>query len=294
MRKFLITLTSFAWCLVATNLKAQPYIDLLNTRYSYSPNTGTANETNVPVKMQYFNISTNLPIRFKKSGDAILINPLVESWKIAWPDKNYKKRDLEGFALPVGFLKNFGHSKFSLLGMFIPRINKEKTASENNHFFQFGGFLLGSIRLNDRLSLKAGAYYNQEFFGPFFIPLLGIDWKINGKTNLFGTLPNQLVFERKINSRVYVGGITRFVTNSYRLASQWSNQEYLRIDENQIGGFADFYLTKKLIANFEFGHSVARKIKENAHRFEPPTQYDLHPKDNFYMKLALAYRIRFR
>jgi|KBSMisStandDraft_5_1062788.scaffolds.fasta_scaffold00044_51 hypothetical protein len=271
---------------------SQPYLDLFNSRYSYSPNTGSGSETNVPVKMQYFNFSANLPIRFKKSGDAILINPFVETWMIHWPGKEYEDRCLRGYALPIGYLKNFNHSRFSLLGMVIPRINMEKYSDVGHlDFFQFGGFLLGSFKVNDKLVLKAGGYYNKEFFGPLFIPLLGVDWKISDKENLFGTLPNQLVYERKLNSKLYAGAITRFITNSYGMIYK---DEYLRIDENQLGVFADFYPAKKLVINLEFGHSILRKLREGLRSDVGTSSINLDPKDNFYMKLSLAYRIRFR
>ena len=297
MRILKYILASTILCIAARGLQAQPYIDLLNARYANSPNSGSGNATHNPVKMQYFNFSANLPIRFKKSGDAVLLMPFVENWKFAWPTLPYRNNEVWGYAFPIGYLKQFKQSRFNLMGVFIPRINRENPKPKNN-IFQFGGFLLGSFRVKENLVLKAGAYYNQEFFGPFFIPLLGVDWKINERSNLFGTLPNQLVYERKMNNWLYLGGITRFITNSYRLQSFYGNRNqdnrYMRIDENQLGGFVDFYPLRKWVVNLEFGHSVLRKLKQGFSNESISNAINLYPKDNFYLKLSMAYRIRFR
>lgn len=278
-------------------ISAQPYLDLLNTRFIYSPDVGLGSSRDHPVKMQNFNFSVNLPIQFKKTGDAILLTPFVENWKITWPQNEYESQDLWGFALPVGFLKQFPHSKWSLLSMIIPRLNAQM-AGETENKLQLGGFLLAALKMNENLIFKAGAYYNQEFFGPFFIPLLGVDWKINDKSNLFGTLPNQLVYERKLNSRVYYGAATRFITNSYRLINRrflmYDDNRYYRIDENQLGGFLDFYFTKKLVLNLELGHSILRKLETGRHTTSYSASLALNPMDNLYLKLSMAYRIRLR
>jgi hypothetical protein len=62
------------------------------------------------------------------------------------------------------------------------------------------------------------------------------------------------------------------------------------VDENQLGIFADWYVTKKIVFNIEAGHSVFRKIRTG---IKNETRSDWQANDNMYAKLGLAYRIRF-
>ena len=275
---------------------AQPYIDVVKFRTIYSPGLHSNDGMNRSVDLQNFNLSLDLPIRFKKSGDVLLISPFVENWKMTWADGKTPNHDVWGIALPVGYLKQF-NPKLNILAMFIPRINSE-TPFAPERKSQFGGLVLAGYKLNENLVLKVGAYYNQEFFGPFFIPLVGIDWKINDRSNLFGTLPNQLVYERRASHKFFYGAACRFITNSYALSSSelYMDQfsKYVRLDENELGAFVDYYLAKKLVINFEMGYSLFRKIETGVHYKEVHISEALDQADGPYFKLTLAYRIRIR
>ena len=274
----------------------QPYIDIVNVRYLHSPGTGHFSNGGQPVQLDYYNISTTLPLQFKKSKDAIIFSPYFESWKVS----TSSKQSVQGFILPVSYLKNIAAGKWSVLTSFIARINKETgVASGNNR--QWGGAVIISYRKKEHLTYKFGLYYNKEFFGNFFMPLLGIDWQIDDKNNLFGVLPGSMSFEHKVTHAFYYGAVFRAVTNSYRLHStdpcftDCTLKEYLRIDDNQLGAFADIYCTKNIVVNIEAGHSLYRKIRHGmkgdliGHQQTLVTQ-----ADNFYAKAALVYRIRFR
>ena len=73
--------------------------------------------------------------------------------------------------------------------------------------YQFGGYAIANYKKNARLTYKMGVYINGDFFGLFVIPLLGIDWQINEKDNLFGVLPASLNYEHKLNNHFYTGAV---------------------------------------------------------------------------------------
>jgi hypothetical protein len=74
----------------------------------------------------------------------------------------------------VGFLKKDIVENWNLLASFIVRRNKEAEKDVEDDW-QYGGALLATWKKNPSVSFKLGMYYNKEFFGDFFIPLLGID-----------------------------------------------------------------------------------------------------------------------
>ena len=153
--------------------------------------------------------------------------------------------------------------------------------------WQFGGAFLASRQVNEDLVYKLGMYANGDFFGLFVVPLVGIDWRINEKSNLFGVLPASLTYEYKFARAWYTGVVFRTFTNSY----YDSGPNYIRIDENELGAFIDFYPSKRILLNGELGHSILRKIRSG-------TWHNVHDSwnadNNLYFKLAIAYRFRFR
>jgi hypothetical protein len=151
---------------------------------------------------------------------------------------------------------------------------------------QIGGAALFFAKKNETLTWKFGLYVNGDLFGLFVIPLAGIDWKIDDRSNLFGILPANLTYERKLNKKFYYGLNFRTFTNSYA-----RDTGYWRVDENQLGGFTDFYVLKNVVFNLEAGSSILRKIRTGVQR-KADDSWNIH--DNIYFKISLAYRMRFR
>ena len=189
-----------------------------------------------------------------------------------------------GLGLPVTLLKTIPGTDWSLLATLIVRANGRKFSEEN--MIQVGGALLADFKANENLHYKLGVYANSELFGLFIVPLVGIDWQLSNKTNLFGILPGHLTIEHKLGRKFYTGTAFRAATNSYAKKSG-----YWRIGENQLGIYMDYYLSKHLVLNVEAGHSVLRKIRDG---IKNKSKNDWKANDNLYFKIACAYRMRLR
>ena len=269
---------------------AQPYLDLFRGSFYRSPQpaAGTKEE---PLNSTVWNANLTVPIPLKKGGDVVLINPFIEYNKGATGGSGFK---LQSHGLMLGFLKKFDQDKMELLVSLIGRVNKEAGHRPANRS-QLGTAVLATRKMNPDLSLKAGLYFNREFFGNFFMPLAGLDWKIDGHNNLFGTLPGNLTYEHRISQRFYAGLQFRALTNSYRLPEDAAGNayDYLRINDNQLGLFGDVYLVKSIVCSLEIGYTIARNYRSG---YQSP---DLHvytnwKSDYYYGRLTLAYRLRFR
>lgn len=283
IRKFVVLIEC---CLLTAAIKGQPYVDVVNTRFTASPDTRLIFPVSRPTALNYFNFSTTLPLFLKNKKDAIILSPYYEQWFSQIRGNDSLQSRHQGMILPVSLLYNIPSSRWGLLLTPIVRINSYDMGQLKK--WQFGGALIASFKTTSRvLTYKFGIYLNGEFFGLFFMPLLGIDWQINTKTNLFGVLPGSLTLEKKLSDSWYWGACFRAITNSYADPAQ----RYFRIDENQLGVFADFYCNKHIVANLEAGHSVLRLLRtgvKNAGRT------DLEAGDNAYIKFSLAYRLRLR
>ncbi|MFI5152526.1 MAG: DUF6268 family outer membrane beta-barrel protein [Chitinophagales bacterium] len=271
--------------LIFSSAESQPYIDLINVRYIGSPgNNSTSKEKNATT-LNYLSVSATLPFQFKNKKDAIILTPFFERWESQVNSRDNYSPYHYGLVLPIAFLKSIPDSRWSILTMPIVRMNDAVIDTKSS--WQFGGALIASYKKNDQLTYKFGAYVNGEFFGLFLIPLVGIDWKINDRNNLFGVLPASLTFEHKLNNHFYSGAVFRTFTNSYRDY----DPNYWRVDENQLGIFLDSYLGSHFVLNLELGHSLFRKIR-SGEKYEVNDNWNA--EDGFYFKFGIAYRIRFR
>jgi len=278
---------------ISSLLSAQPYLNLAKGSYTHTP--GSLEKAN-PIRSDLYNLSITIPLELKKDGDAFIVNPFF--------DHNQGNVSTRRFGVIsqgslLGFLKKDIFKNWSLLSSFILRRNKQESEKVDDPW-QYGGVIVTTWKRNRFASLKFGVYYNKEFFGNYFMPLVGIDWKINENNNLFGVLPGNMVFEHKVKEKFYYGFLFTALTNSYRLqtidpcfSGDCSAKNYLRVDDNQLGAFADVYLGKKIVVTAEAGYTILRKYRFGlkGQRIHLHTDYK---NDNFYLRTSLAYRLRFR
>ena len=267
---------------MSDQVMSQPYLDLVQAAYQNSPGKD-------PESFSHFRAQVNMPIVLKDSG-IFLINPI---WEERWIRINPQsdQQHLRGFITWLTYTRYIA-SKWEMTAAFIPRWNGEPEIQFSKGF-QAGVAILMMYHKNANLSYKLGVYYNREFWGNFFIPLLGIDWTINKKQRLFGILPGYLTYENRLSKTISWGGNFRTFTNSYRLKTNTaSTANFTRIDDNQLGAYADFYLTRKIVLNAEAGYSILRKIRTGYNKTSEDQYNTLSSNSAPYFRVALQYRLR--
>ena len=278
---FAVSILSIA---ATTTCPAQPYIDLVNIHYISSPDQSVIDQKKNATCIRNFSIQTTIPFQFRNKSDAIIVSPSFEMWSTEVNNINEDFSNQHSLALPVTYLKTLGNPDWSILSTVIIRRNGYKFGMKND--WQVGGAVIAGFKANENLQYKLGVYANREFFGLFVMPLLGIDWEISKRTNLFGILPGNLTLEHKLKRNLFTGASFRAITNSYRTPTG-----YWRLNENRLGCFLDYYLSKHFVLNLEGGHSILRKLNTGGN---DNVDVDWKAKDNLYVKLSLAFRLRFR
>jgi len=276
----------FLLFVLATSVSfAQPYVDVLSFRNLQSPDNGLFRRNKDKNSFQYYYAGATIPIRNKKTGGAVVLSPFFENWQVKLAADRGRFFP-SGIALPVTLLTPVPHSKFLINTTLILRNNAEKTNLPNS--FQAGGFVLVNYRINPKLTIKAGLYYNREAFGNFFMPLGGLEYKVDSTLYIWGTLPGSFFIEKRLKKRWYAGLTFKAVTNSYQLF----NKKYIQINDNQLSLFSDFNLCKNFVLNIEAGHSLFRRIRlGNTGKVKQYT-YDEKTNDNLLFRISAVYRIR--
>ena len=279
------TIITFVFLLIILKSSAQPYFDVANIYYQKSPDKSLYHSDETNLKTDLF--STNLQAAFKIKKDYVIINPFCDAYQLQL--EKSPKQKIYGIGMALTYLKQWKNEKWSTAFVAIPRLNSELKKVDGNDY-QMGGVVLGIYKKSEKLSYKFGVYYNSEFFGPFVLPLAGIEWKPSERLSIFGLIPNQLNLEYKFNKTFYGGVEMVFMTNSYRLESNY----FLRMDDNHVKLFLDTYITKNIVLNLQVGQSVLRKyrygIRENSSTTYPEPVRNVN--DGLLFRAGIVYRMR--
>ena len=178
---------------------------------------------------------------------------------------HYEKLDLKNdtlsaayssITMPLGMQVQLKNPKVKFTGLIIPKIAGADLGAAFSNVFQIGAYSLFTVTESEKFRYKFGLYYNREFFGNFFVPLVGIDWKVSDRLTIYGTLPNSMKFSYAVApSRVITGIAFRSLTRSFRGEDV---NTFVRYNELQLKTFVDFYITPKNVVFVEGGYFLGK------------------------------------
>jgi hypothetical protein len=259
---------------------SQPFVDIVsiqNQAFGFNENT-TSQFTSI--------LSVPIPI---KNGNYLLIGGSYDKLSFHENETFIPATDLTAITTQLGAIKKWNDS-WSTTAVLIRKVSSdfEELSSKD---YQLGGVGLMTKTVSEKLKYKFGLYYNNEFFGNFFIPLAGFELKVSDRVQIFGVLPRAMNFEYKISSKVYTGMKFSTKTTSYRLSESLNNQ-YIRENNVLLNGYINYYPLNKLIVYCEIGHTAFRRFKI----FENDSKNKLGAmrgfKDNLALNIGTALRIR--
>lgn len=272
----------FLICLQSTTLYSQSYLDLAGVTYSYQQPFENINQP----KFNTINQETvflNLPLKIQK--DYLMLTPYINFFDIRFD------KDLIPFRagkVTLSWLHQWKNERWKTAFVAIVTSSSNKPVWFEQNTFQAGGAILNTFTKNDHLKFKFGVYGNAEFFGPYFLPLLGVDWKINQRWSLFGVLPRSLNLEYKIiPGKIHSLLSIESQTTSYRDRPTY----FIRVNDNHLKMIFDFYIAKSLVLSVEAGHSVLRDFRFGKRVNGTTTDSKLHYPDSYLLKGGLYFRI---
>ncbi len=305
-------LSLFVVLLTTTSVFAQPYVDIINFNYqavrtNYKDSFAGKNNVDnfalnlmVPIKLDSQNT-----IIVRWFGERLNTSTLVKKDCVV-PYNDIKANNdidysgqLYATFMPIGFQHQTKTStsgknwKYLILAM--PKIAGtvgEKVTADN---FQMGVYAMATRKLKDNLSIKGGLFYNREFFGNFFVPIISVDWKVNSRFQMYGTFPTFYKFEYQLaKQKVYTGISYRSYTRSFLLSG--SEKNYMRINDLSLKCFVDVYIKKKFLLFAEFGRML--NYSQLDFKYNTKTEVLTNPlyrkvNQPFFINCGVAYRIRF-
>jgi len=292
----------FTYCLVLPALHfiasgetatAQPFVDLFNVKTQYFAPKPYISDPSGKLSVMQYEGTFLLPLE-QKNKDVILMGGDYTQLSFTASAKTTLKTNLYSASLAVGYEKHWKNDKWKTMVMVLPKINGEQIAFSADRF-QMGGIALFTYKKKENLSYHFGLYYNKEFFGDYFIPLLGIDWRINNHINLYGDMPANLNLEYKISNSFYTGAGYSSLLSTYRL----NNGMYVLngdrlLGDNQLKAYINCYIAKHIVWYLEGGHTFAHMYQLYNLKNEVETANPVYQKnmDGLFLNTGFAFRFR--
>ncbi|MGZ3885194.1 MAG: DUF6268 family outer membrane beta-barrel protein, partial [Bacteroidia bacterium] len=278
---------------VASHCFSQPFVDPVNLSSQFF-SSEYKDSTKAKNKTSDYTLNIFLPKEFK-NGNALLVRVNAEQLHSERASASGSQSyDLYSLSVPLGFQFANADKKWKFLFVAIPKMNSDFRNSHVNDF-QLGGISLITYTKGPNLKFKLGLYYNREFFGNFFVPLVGMDWKVNDRLSFYGVLPTNYRMEIKLSKFMYTGLGFKSFQRSYRLANEL-HSDFVWVRESGLKAFLDIYIAKKIILFGELGYMLNYRLVQYQHgdlRAERNTNPVYTPfQNNIFFNAGLAFRIR--
>ncbi len=225
--------------------RAQYFVDIFSfNRQAY----------NIPAGAQTSDLFVNAFIpKVLKNGNTFFVRAHYEKLEMR---NDSLSSAYSSITLPIGMQVQLKNPKVKFTGLVIPKIAGADLGAAFSDVFQLGAYSLFTVTESEKFRYKFGLYYNREFFGNFFVPLVGVDWKVSDRFSVFGTLPQSFRASYAIvPSRVNAGLAFRSMTRSFRGED---NNTFVRYNELQFKTFFDFYISKKNVVFVEGGYFLGK------------------------------------
>ena len=281
MRKLFLLITF----LYSGFISAQPYLDIATVQASGFPISGIYKGKNqTKITNDWWLANFNLPFKIN-SRNLILLSP-------GWEQRSFVNKDQDDVAnyetmyLPVTFRHTLNDSSMTVSGTAIYRFNKARYVAFDSESDMFGGALLFTKKTSAKFTWKVGVYYNREFFGDYWLPLLGVDWQATDRLFIFGLLPKNFVIDYRLSNHFHTGFSYKGVQESYRENTEGS---YFKITDGQVKLFTDYYFSKiPIVITLEAGQTLSSKYTYRQEQNESEKIY--YPAENMLFRVGISYR----
>ena len=310
----------FFLCAVALsqNVLAQDYVDLFRVQSSITPineyknDTATSNGFKL-AGSDILEIGTDLTLPIKLNKDFVIITGYsFDHLEFTPYSINYQGggQRYQMHTLKAGI--NWQHNDtWSGQYLVLPKTTGSLSNLDKNG--QISALALLKRKKNDNLFYRYGLYYNSEFFGPFFVPLLGVWYRSpNKKFEINWTLPvwadmnytwknwftTGMNFSAFVRS-FYIPSQHPFATNK---PANFPSEQYMVKASNELFLYTQFNIKKSFLIQTKIGHSIGRSFRHyeygdrvdwgfSAFRFGGDrTQLNPDIKDGLIFQVRFIYR----
>lgn len=236
---------------------AQGYIEGVNISYEHLPMKIETPRGDQKFTGSNFKVSTTTPIFLTPNKSKyLLVGANLEAFNFSGTHTDFEVEQVYSISPTLGYSTMVSKS-FNLTALFTPFLNSDYKDVKGSDI-KFGAVLRGSWKVSDHLTWRGILGYRRQFYGPQYIVLVGMDWKVNDKWRIFGDLPHSTTVSYAVNEKVNTGFNLFVQQSTYRLKNQERYFEYNTVNP---GLFAEYYVSSNWAVRATAAYTLIRNME---------------------------------
>ncbi len=169
---------------------------------------------------------------------------------------------INGIILRTGIIQDLGEGR-ALQILVAPRIMSDFTNMDSRSF-QMGAVVSYKKKYRDEFSIGGGLIYNAELFGPYFVPILDINWQFASKWKLKGMIPVTARIEYTASENLKLGFNHFGLITTYALGNEAYSGDYMERQSIDLSLFARQRLGGNIFIEGMVGRTMGRSYHQYA------------------------------
>jgi hypothetical protein len=235
----------------------QGYIEGVNVSYEHMPMKIETPPGEQKFTGSNFKISATIPIFLTPNKSKyLLVGGNLEAFNFSGTHPDFEVKTVYSISPTLGY-STMVSKNFNLTALFTPFMNSDYKAVKGADL-KFGAVLRGSWKASENLTWRGILGYRRQFYGPQYIVLAGIDWKVNDKWRIFGDLPHSTTVSYAVSEKVNTGFNLFVQQSTCRLSNQDRYFEYNTVNP---GLFAEYYVFSKWAVRATAAYTLIRNME---------------------------------
>lgn len=258
IRHFLYSATAFLLVLLTAEASfGQGYVEGVTISYEHMPMKIETLNGEQKFTGNNLKIGTSVPIFLTPNkSEYLIVGGNLEAFNFSGTHPDFDVKRVYSISPTFGYSTMVSKS-FNLTTLLTPTMNSDYKDIKGSDI-KFGAILRGTWKASDNISWKAILGYRRQFYGPQYVVLVGMDWKVNDKWQIFGDVPHSLTASYGVNEKVNAG-FNLFVQNStYGLNKQDRYFEYNTVNP---GLFVERYISPKWAVRATAAYTLIRNME---------------------------------
>ena len=234
----------------------------------------------------------------RDSAQSILAGASLENLRFGGDRPGFAVGTVYGISPILGYRRRVSPA-LELTGLFLPALNSDLRGVRGADL-TWGGVVRAVYRTSARRAYRLTLGYRQQFYGPQYVLLLGLDWRLGERWRAYGDLPTTFTLSYATGPRVNVGFNLNGINTAYRLQER---DRYFQYQQGHYGLFAETYLSAHWALRATAAYAVIRRLDVYEKDDQWPATIDyiglgqaptpLSPRigKGLAFKLALSYRV---
>jgi hypothetical protein len=235
----------------------QGYVEGVNISYEHMPMKIETPSGDQKFTGSNLKITTSIPIFLTPNKSKyLIIGGNLEAFNFSGTHPDFEVKRVYSISPTLGY-STMVSKNFNLTALLTPTMNSDYKDVKSSDI-KFGAIVRGSWKVSDKLTWRGIVGYRRQFYGPQYVALVGMDWKVNEKWQIFGDIPHSLTASYEVNQKVNTG-FNLFVQNStYRLNNHDRYFEYNTVNP---GLFVERYLSSKWAVRATAAYTLIRNME---------------------------------